>query len=602
MEKPSIRVGNRNMEQKYYTDERNVQIMIALLKAHGIRKVIASPGTTNMTFVGSIQNDPFFEIYSSVDERSAAYMACGMAEESGEPVVLSCTGATASRNYMPGLTEAFYRKLPVLAITSHRGDYQIGHLKDQQIDRRSRPNDIVVESVVIPLVKDETDERYCVIEANKAILALTMNGGGPAHVNMYTKYSKNFTIKEIAPVRVIHRHTTTSVWPQFPKGKTAIFCGVHHEFTHQQTLAIDAFCATYDAVVFSSHISGYHGKYKINWALVMGQRHKPSYLCDIDTLIQIGEIPGDTYHGFKPKRVWRVSEDGALRDMYGKLTDVFQSSEETFFQYYTKNISIPLNNYYKSCKEEYKKIYSLIPELPFGNIWIAQQFAPSLPDNCEIHFGILNSLRSWSFFDIPPLVIGKSNVGGYGIDGGLSTLIGASLANPSKLFFGVFGDLAFFYDMNVLGNRHVGSNVRIILVNNGKGAEFRNYGHPCYSYGEAADLYMSAAGHYGNKSTELIKHFSSDLGFEYLFASTKEELLSVKERFLSSESTNQPMLLEVFTDGCNESDALKQILNLLKDEKGTPNTNLKRKVFLIAKELIDKDKIGKINDIIRKKQ
>lgn len=78
------------MEQ-YYTDERNVQILIALLKAHGIKQVIASPGSANVTFVGSLQQDPWFEMYSCVDERSAAYMACGMAAESGEPVVLSCT-------------------------------------------------------------------------------------------------------------------------------------------------------------------------------------------------------------------------------------------------------------------------------------------------------------------------------------------------------------------------------------------------------------------------------------------------------------------------------------------------------------------------------
>ena len=101
------------MEKNYYTAERNVQIIISLLKANGIKRVVASPGTTNMTFIGSIQQDPFFEIFSSVDERSAAYLACGMAAETNEPVVLSCTGATASRNYMPGLTEAFYRKLPV---------------------------------------------------------------------------------------------------------------------------------------------------------------------------------------------------------------------------------------------------------------------------------------------------------------------------------------------------------------------------------------------------------------------------------------------------------------------------------------------------------
>nr|WP_311479280.1 hypothetical protein [uncultured Porphyromonas sp.] len=56
------------MTQRYYTNERNAQIVISLLKQYGIKKVIASPGTTNMAFVGSVQQDPFFEVYSSVDE------------------------------------------------------------------------------------------------------------------------------------------------------------------------------------------------------------------------------------------------------------------------------------------------------------------------------------------------------------------------------------------------------------------------------------------------------------------------------------------------------------------------------------------------------
>ena len=148
------------MEPKYYTNERNVQIVIALLKAHGVKKVIASPGTTNITFVASLMHDGGFEIYSSVDERSAAYLACGLAAESGEPVVLSCTGATASRNYMSGLTEAFYRKLPIIAITSHQGEHRIGHLIAQNIDRRNPPADISLLSVTLPVVKDQTDERF----------------------------------------------------------------------------------------------------------------------------------------------------------------------------------------------------------------------------------------------------------------------------------------------------------------------------------------------------------------------------------------------------------------------------------------------------------
>ncbi len=71
------------MNNKYYSSERNVQILLAIMKANGIRKVVASPVLQNIGFVGSIQNDPYFEVYSSVDERSAAYMACGLAAEVG---------------------------------------------------------------------------------------------------------------------------------------------------------------------------------------------------------------------------------------------------------------------------------------------------------------------------------------------------------------------------------------------------------------------------------------------------------------------------------------------------------------------------------------
>jgi len=138
----------------HYTDEKQAQIVIALLKAHGIRRVVASPGTTNMAFVGSVQSDPFFEMFSAVDERSGAYMAGGLAAETGEPVVLSCTGATASRNYMPGLTEAYYRKLPVLALTSMQGRGRPGHHVAQVIDRSSMPADVVKLSVDLPLVSN----------------------------------------------------------------------------------------------------------------------------------------------------------------------------------------------------------------------------------------------------------------------------------------------------------------------------------------------------------------------------------------------------------------------------------------------------------------
>ena len=584
------------MEQKfYYTNERNVQIVIALLKAHGIHRVIASPGTTNMTFVVSIENDPWFQIWSSVDERSAAYLACGMAAETGEPVVISCTGATASRNYMPGLTEAYYRKLPVLAITSTRGNHKLGHLIDQQIDRRNIPNDIAMESVTIPMVKDKEDERFCEIEANKAILALKLNGGGPAHINMYTRYSHDFTVKEIPHVNAIYRHTVfDKEWPVIPQdGRIVVRVGSHANFSDEQTKAIDAFCATYDAVVCCDHTSGYRGKYEVHGQLVFGQHKWHSSLRNANLCIHIGEVSGDQFT-VNAKHTWRVSPDGELRDTFGNLRRVFMMPEIDFFNHYAKG-NANYTDYLDALNKEIEDVKNEIPNLPFSNIWMAQQMHEKLPKDCEIHFGIYHSLRSWNFFKLPIGIQAKCNVGGFGIDGGVSTMIGASLSNPNKLFIGVFGDLAFFYDMNVVGNRHVGNNVRILLINNGKGNEFRNYGHPCYFLGDEADYYVAAAGHYGNKSNLLVKNYAENLGYEYITASNKEEFNNAVEKFLCPENNDKPMLFEVFTETEDESNALETILNMVVD----PKAILKDKVKKVIKEVVGEKGINKIKNIVK---
>lgn len=571
------------MELKFkYTDERNVQIVIALLKAHGIHRVIASPGTTNMTFVVSIENDPWFQIWSSVDERSAAYLACGMAAETGEPVVLSCTGATASRNYMPGLTEAYYRKLPVLAITSTRGNHKVGHLIDQQIDRRNIPNDIAMESVTIPMVKDKEDERYCEVEANKAILALSLNGGGPAHINMYTRYSHDFSVREIPHVNAIYRHTAfDEKLPAIPQeGRIIVFIGSHADFSERLTAAVDKFCAKYDAAVLCDHTSGYRGGYEVHYQLSCGQRRWQSPLSQADLCIHIGEVSGNSFT-IRAKHTWRVSPDGTLRDTFGNLRRVFMMPEEIFFEKYTADGG-DHTEYFDALTAEVMELTSKIPELPFSNIWMAKQMVDKLPAGCELHLGILHSLRSWNFFKLSAGIHAKCNVGGFGIDGGVSTMMGASFTHPDKLFIGIFGDLAFFYDMNVVGNRHVGNNVRLLLINNGKGNEFRNYEHPCYFLGEEADKYVAAAGHYGNKSHQLVRDYATNLGYEYLTASNKQEFNAVINRFLTPEMIENPMLFEVFTETEAESKALKQILNCVTDSKQV----IKQTVKNLAKDFL----------------
>lgn len=546
-----------------YTSEKNTQILIALMKAHGVKKIVASPGATNICLVWSLQQDPYFEIYSSVDERSAAYLACGLSAESGEPVALSCTGATASRNYVSGLTEAFYRKLPILAITSTQYMGRIGQNFPQVIDRTTIFNDVAKVSVHIPTLHNEEDIWSCEVQLNKALLELHHKGGGPVHINLETTYSRDFSIKELPEVRIIRRYGYGNQLPDLPPGRVGIVVGAHKKWSDELTKAVDLFCEIYDAVVICDHTSNYKGKYGVLGQLVCSQEQYISSGGYVNVLIHIGDISGAEMW-FRPKQVWRVNPDGEIRDTYKKLTSVFEMKELAFFSSYSLGQSKEVNGsvFAKEWQREYQMILSKVSELPFSNAWIAEKTSLKIPSNSVLHLGILNTLRTWNFFEVDPGVCVYANTGGFGIDGNTSALIGASLSSPKKLYFGIIGDLSFFYDMNSVGNRHVGNNLRIMIINNGRGTEFRNYNHPAARFETYADAYMAAAGHYGKKSPKLIRHYAEDLGFEYLTASDKDEYLLVYERFLTPMLTERPIIFEVFTDSQEESLALKTMHNL----------------------------------------
>ena len=552
-----------------YTSERNNQIVIELLKYHGIKRIIVSPGATNVSFVASVQEDNFFEIYSCVDERSAAYIACGMAAEAQEPVVLSCTGATASRNYLPGLTEAFYRHLPVLAITSTMPISRIGHNIAQCIDRTNVLNDITNVSVHIPLVKDDEDEWICNVRANEAMLELTHNMGGPAHINLETDQGGTFEVQEIKSVKPINRIMYSDNFPDID-GKIAIFVGSHPIWSKQLYDAVEIFCEKYNAVVLTDHTSNYKGKYGCQAGLISAQRKYKSDVLQVDTLIHIGDVSG-AYLNIYPQKVWRVSKDGKLCDHFRKLRYVFEMSELDFFSKMNGLVVRKEKSVSNSflAKNEYGHIVNKIPDLPFSNLWVAQNTSQRLPDNCVLHLGILNSLRSWNFFEVSETIACYSNTGGFGIDGCISSLVGAALVKTEKLYFGIVGDLAFFYDMNILGNRHYPPNIRLMIINNGRGQEFKNYGHRAAKKKKKADDYIAAAGHFGNQSKLLIKNFAENLGFIYYSANSKKSFLSCIDKFTSNDRFDKPIIFEIFTSTIDESEALKIIDNLENNNSAT---------------------------------
>ena len=575
--------------ENHYTNARNVQIVIALMKAHGVKKVVASPGATDMAIVASLQQDPYFEMYSSIDERSAAYMACGMAAESGEPVAITCTGATSSRNYMPGLTEAYYRQLPILAITCSRSNANIGHYVDQVTDRTQLPSDVVMESVQAQSIHCPEDEWDVMVKVNKAMIGLTRNGGGPTHINLVTASSSNFTVKEIVPVRKISLYQKEDEFPEVPQGKVGIFVGAHEKWPDELTAAVDNFCEVYNAMVICDPTSNYKGKYRILMPLLCEQAKEEVGGEQLDLMIQIGFVSSMLFK--KGKVMWRVAKDGVVRDTFRKTNSIFQMSELDFFTKMVEGKGKKENTVYSEYKERYDSLLHSLPELPFSNIWVAQQLSGQLPENSVLHLGIRNSLRSWGYFDIPNSVLSYCNTGGFGIDGGISSLIGASMVNQQSLFFGVFGDLLFFYDMNSLGNRDIKPNLRIIVINNGLGQEFKNVSFPgSLVFGDDIDKFTAAKGHFACQSKTLVKDYAENLGFEYLTASNKEEFAKVYKRFITKELTERPMLFEIFTNTKDETEA----------HHLTTSIELKSKVIRKVHDTLMKPELVAVKNIAKK--
>lgn len=561
-----------------YTIQENVRIVISLLKAYNIRYIVVSPGGTNIPVSQAVQEDPFFKCYSVSDERSAMYFAIGLHLQTGEVIATSCTSAQATRNYVPGLTEAFYKHSPILAITTaklERFQYQ-DYM--QAPDQCSLPKDSVKKTFDLPPVTDENTRRQCYHNAKEAILEVTHGNPGPIQLNLRIVDAQQgkFENVNLPIIKPLNRYMAWDEWPieETLNKKILIVIGEHRPFTERQQVALDTFCDSHNTVVYVNHLSNYSGKYSIQANLLVScggfAKLKP------DLLITIGGQTGDysiygVLNGLESAVHWRVSEDGAFIDTYGRLTKIFECPDYYFFEKMANNTPC-MHSYF----EEWVALNDTMNydvELPLSNLYVAQQMYKFIPKNSIMNFAILNSLRCWSYFPLDVSIHGYSNVAAFGIDGCNSMLIGESM-NTDELCFIITGDLAFFYDMNALGIRHIKNNVRILLINNRGGAEFKIMTKK-WKVKVEVDDFISANGHNGSA-----KGWAEECRFKYLTASSKKAISAVMDTFLSQ--SEKPILLEVFTHGDDEEIAIDKLIsaNLI----STPRSTLNRAITSLVGE------------------
>ncbi len=579
-----------------HNNRGSIEIIKKLLVGNGIGTVVISPGGTNIPFVRAVQDDPSFTCYSVVDERSAAYFAIGLYLQTGRPVVLCCTSAQATRNYVPGLTEAFYKRVPLLAITMQKHPRFTYQEYMQAPDQSSLPRDCVKGSYTMPYISDVNDRYHGIRVANEAIQELSRDGEGP--VQLCVPWL-DFPLEDIEPdVRLIRRYGIEDDWDAPLQGKRVlVVIGEHRPFSDELKGLIDGFCERYGAVVYANLLSNFHSRSCTATNLAMASLRKDEFARLLpDVCITIGGQTGDyplfrmlSSQEFSSMEVWRVGRDGAVVDTYDKLTRVFQCTEEAFFRRLCQAVpeeGCHMPGEYLEAWEGVRAGRSTDLAVPYSCVSIAKGLSRRIPAGSVVQLSILNSLRVWDLFEFDEGVEFYSNVGAFGIDGGMSTLVGQSFATD-KMCFMVIGDLAFLYDMNCLSVRGVRPNLRILLINNNGGFEFKLDTGPSTS----TDRFIAAAGHF-----KTARGWAGDCGFSYISARTETEFERACGVFLSD--SDRPIILEAFVSDADEYEAYHALLDANRNQ--TVSEAIKGGVKKSLRRAVGQDKIDRIASIFER--
>lgn len=280
-----------------------------------------------------------------------------------------------------------------------------------------------------------------------------------------------------------------------------------------------------------------------------------------------------------------VSAKGEISDPFKCLPDVVECSPQTFFKRFAEiaGEKEAIHTYYEQWSEMYKSFGNIgsmnDEDIPYSSMYANQQLLKNIPTRSLLHLANSNTVRLANFFDVHETVEVYGNRGAHGIDGSMSAFIGQAQASDTLSFL-IIGDLSFFYDMNALWNQYACKNIRILVCNNSGGAIFHTY--PNKKNVPTLDEHIAAEHHTS------VREWTVARGFKYISATNKEELdIGIKE--LIQIESEQPIVVECFTDKDIDAECIRNILRpyILED------TSLKHKIGKILPDDV-KQRIKKV--------
>ncbi|WZL88667.1 2-succinyl-5-enolpyruvyl-6-hydroxy-3-cyclohexene-1-carboxylic-acid synthase [Salinimicrobium sp. 3283s] len=565
--------------------------IVALCEAKGIHHVVISPGSRNAPLTTGFAHHPNIKTYSVVDERCAAFVAVGMAQQLQKPVAVVCTSGSALLNYYPAVAEAFYSDIPLVVISADRpveridiGDGQTIRQKNVFENHILYSANLYSELVLENEAKDKKlqqkqfesrkhNEREINLALNKAI-----EEKGPVHINVpfYEPLYETVEDVEVDPIQILPEiiertysqnqlQAYADLWNK--AARKMVIVGVSSPNLVEQQF-LDRLANDPSVIVFTETTSNVQQeKFFTRIDTIIGPIEKdedreqlfdnlqPEILLTFGGMIVSKKIKA-FLRNYQPKHHWHVDPKKAYNTFFC-LNKHFETSVNSFF-----NQFFPLTEIFESNYAEYwqevrsrrkVKHEDYMGRIPYSDLKAMQLICPAVPENSIVQLANSSTIRYAQLFRWKESLKIYCNRGTSGIDGSTSTAVGAAIVSEAPVLM-ITGDLSFFYDSNALWNNYIPKNFRIIILNNGGGGIFRIL--PGDKNTETFEKYFETV-HQLNA-----KPICDLYGFEYSQAQTSEE---IKERLNAFfDTSDQPKVLEIFTPRKVNDEVLLEYFSFVK--------------------------------------
>lgn len=526
------------------TNKQQVAALAAVCFQKGIRQVVISPGSRSAPLVIAFQAYPDISKYVIADERVAGFFALGLAQQTRQTVALICTSGTAALNFAPAVCEAFYQQVPLLVLTADRPAHAIGVGENQAINQQQLYQNYCRHFFNLSETAHEAAQQTA-----DAIHLSRQPFLQPVHINIPLAEPLYETTQATTPHFVLQELAIRSEQPVvLPMvGSVMVLCGLRHEDAAENALLEDL-AKREDTVVVAEPVANVTGKRIIAHPdrLLSIALKNQSRLPTPDFLITVGKQVVS-----KRLRQWlkqhpvanhiHLSPDEGTWNGFGAkhYTHFFTRPAEGLQQLVKREESnAPFATHWHQANEMAHSHHQEFSEKVSYSDWqVFESLIKLLPENAIMQYGNSSPIRYACLFDHPATVRVFSNRGTSGIDGCLSTAVGAALAQPQQLVVAILGDISFLYDSNALWNPELPPNLKIVVINNGGGNIFGMIPGP-----DTVDGFESF---FQTKHQLSARHLAAMYGISYQTIHHIEALRQVLPDFYTSRQT---AIMEVFTD------------------------------------------------------